>query len=54
MIVFFQKDLDQFQGCVEAIEENSEDAAVFVLIHKMDLVPLEEREQVGIFILHRR
>jgi Ras-related GTP-binding protein A/B len=40
-----QKDLDQFEGCIQAIEENSSEAQVFVLFHKMDLIPADEREQ---------
>lgn len=41
-----EKDLNHFDGCIEAIEQNSNDAQVFVLIHKMDLVPEEERQVV--------
>lgn len=40
-----------FDGCIEAIEQNSSNAKVFVLIHKMDLVPEEQRERVR---SHRR
>eukprot|EP01084_Bolivina_argentea_P288531 495230_1 len=38
------KDLSQYTGVLEAIEENSPDARIFVLIHKMDLVSEEDRE----------
>lgn len=41
-----QKDMAHFDGCIEAIEQNSSNAKVFVLIHKMDLVPEEQRERV--------
>lgn len=41
-----EKDLAHFQGCLEAIEQNSKNAHIFVLIHKMDLVPEESRDQV--------
>lgn len=34
-----------FDGCVEAIEQNSSNAKIFVLIHKMDLVPEDQREK---------
>jgi len=41
-----EKDMNHFDGCLEAIEQNSEHAKVFVLIHKMDLVPEQQRDQV--------
>uniref|UniRef100_K3X489 Ras-related GTP-binding protein n=1 Tax=Globisporangium ultimum (strain ATCC 200006 / CBS 805.95 / DAOM BR144) TaxID=431595 RepID=K3X489_GLOUD len=40
------KDMAHFDGCLEAIDQNSSNAKVFVLIHKMDLVPEEQRERV--------
>jgi Ras-related GTP-binding protein A/B len=39
-----QKDLRFYQSTVEAISQNSPGAKVFVLLHKMDLVPEAERE----------
>lgn len=43
-----EKDLVTFQRCMAAIEENSKDARVFCLVHKMDLIADEdERQQVG-------
>mmetsp|Transcript_8203 Transcript_8203/g.11718 ORF Transcript_8203/g.11718 Transcript_8203/m.11718 type:complete len:427 (+) Transcript_8203:164-1444(+) len=41
-----EKDFDHFAGVLEAIEENSPDARIFVLVHKMDLVAEEERELI--------
>ncbi|RHY93183.1 hypothetical protein DYB37_000413 [Aphanomyces astaci] len=41
-----EKDMNHFDGCLEAIEQNSESAKVFVLIHKMDLVPESQRDAV--------
>mmetsp|Transcript_8416 Transcript_8416/g.12979 ORF Transcript_8416/g.12979 Transcript_8416/m.12979 type:complete len:334 (+) Transcript_8416:155-1156(+) len=41
-----EKDFDHFCGVLEAIEENSPDARIFVLIHKMDLVAEEDREAI--------
>ena len=41
-----EKDFDHFAGVLEAIEENSPDARIFVLVHKMDLVAEEEREMI--------
>lgn len=38
-----QKDLRHYKSSLEAIMENSKEAKVFVLIHKMDLVPEEQR-----------
>jgi len=45
-----EKDFDHFSGVLEAMEENSPDARIFVLVHKMDLVAEEDRE----FILEDR
>jgi Ras-related GTP-binding protein A/B len=41
-----EKDFDHFCGVLEAIEENSPDARVFVLVHKMDLVAEEDRQAI--------
>mmetsp|Transcript_9369 Transcript_9369/g.17629 ORF Transcript_9369/g.17629 Transcript_9369/m.17629 type:complete len:473 (+) Transcript_9369:87-1505(+) len=41
-----EKDFDHFTGVLEAIEENSPDARIFVLVHKMDLVAKEEQEMI--------
>lgn len=41
-----EKDFDHFCGVLEAIEENSPDARIFILVHKMDLVALEDREAI--------
>lgn len=41
-----EKDFDHFAGVLEAMEENSPDARIFVLVHKMDLVAEEERELI--------
>ncbi|RMZ77261.1 hypothetical protein DV738_g4538, partial [Chaetothyriales sp. CBS 135597] len=40
------KDLDTYQAVVEALQEWSPQAWVFVLVHKMDLVQFEHRERV--------
>ena len=42
----FQKDLRYFKSCLDAILENSKDAKIFCLLHKMDLVAEEQREQI--------
>eukprot|EP00753_Platysulcus_tardus_P000962 PLAT10803.3.p1 GENE.PLAT10803.3~~PLAT10803.3.p1 ORF type:complete len:360 (+),score=168.74 PLAT10803.3:145-1224(+) len=41
-----EKDMDYFRRCLEAVAQNSEGAKVFVLVHKMDLVPAASREEV--------
>jgi len=41
-----ETDFDHFRGVLEAIEENSPDARIFVLIHKMDLVSEEDRQAI--------
>lgn len=41
-----QKDFKNYEGCVEAISEMSEDAKIFALIHKMDLIPESSRDEV--------
>ncbi|PRP75016.1 Ras-related GTP-binding protein [Planoprotostelium fungivorum] len=41
-----EKDLHMFKSCLEAIQENSVDAKIFCLIHKMDLIPEDQRQQV--------
>ena len=46
-----RKDFEHFEGVLEAIEENSPDARIFVLIHKMDLVVEEHQRE---FILEER
>ena len=38
-------DITLFVGILDALERCSPDATIFVLIHKMDLIPEEEREQ---------
>jgi Ras-related GTP-binding protein A/B len=40
-----ESDFTLFDGVIEAMEQHSPDASVFVLIHKMDLVPEDERVQ---------
>ncbi len=39
------KDLAYYHDCLEAIMQNSKNAKVFCLIHKMDLIPEEGREK---------
>jgi len=41
-----EKDFEHFCGVLEAIEENSPDARIFILVHKMDLVAQEDREAI--------
>ncbi|KAI0210037.1 Ras-related GTP-binding protein A [Lamellibrachia satsuma] len=41
-----EKDMHYYQSCLEAILQNSPDAQVFCLIHKMDLVQEDQRELI--------
>lgn len=41
-----KKDLTYYHDCLEAIMQNSKAAKVFCLIHKMDLIPEDQRERV--------
>jgi len=40
------KDMAYYKSCVEAIQQNSKDAKIFSLLHKMDLVPEDKREEI--------
>jgi Ras-related GTP-binding protein A/B len=40
-----ENDITLFDGILEALEQNSPDASIFILIHKMDLVSEEDRER---------
>ena len=39
-----EKDFHYYQSCLSSIAENSKDAKVFCLIHKMDLLPEDQQE----------
>jgi Ras-related GTP-binding protein A/B len=41
-----ENDFTLFDGVLEAMEQNSPDASIFVLIHKMDLVAEDDRVRV--------
>lgn len=45
-----EKDMHYYQSCLEAILQNSPDAKVFCLVHKMDLVQEDQRDLVRTFI----
>lgn len=40
-----ENDIILFDGVLEAMEQNSPDASIFILIHKMDLVTVEDKER---------
>lgn len=42
-----EKDMHYYQSCLEAILQNSPDAKVFCLVHKMDLVQEDQRDVVS-------
>ncbi|XP_077621449.1 ras-related GTP-binding protein B-like, partial [Crocuta crocuta] len=39
-----EKDMHYYQSCLEAILQNSPDAKIFCLVHKMDLVQEDQRD----------
>jgi Ras-related GTP-binding protein A/B len=41
-----QRDLRDYRNCLEAILQNSKDAKIFCLLHKMDLVPEDQRDKI--------
>lgn len=41
-----EKDMHYYQSCLEAILQNSPEAKIFCLIHKMDLVQDEQRDMI--------
>lgn len=41
-----EKDMHYYQSCLEAILQNSPEAKVFCLVHKMDLVQEDQRELI--------
>jgi len=41
-----EKDMHYYQTCLEAILQNSPDAKIFCLIHKMDLVQEDQRDTI--------
>lgn len=45
-----EKDMHYYQSCLEAILQNSPDAKVFCLVHKMDLVQEDQRDVVSSMI----
>ena len=41
-----EQDMHYYQSCLEAILQNSPEAKVFCLIHKMDLIHEDQRKMV--------
>ena len=46
-----EKDMHYYQSCLEAILQNSKEAKIFCLMHKMDLIQEDQRDQVTLFSL---
>lgn len=44
-----ERDMHYYQSCLEAILQNSPEAKVFCLIHKMDLIPEDQRSVVSVW-----
>ena len=41
-----QTDMEYYASCLQAVQQNSKNAKVFCLVHKMDLIPEEQRDEV--------
>ena len=41
-----QTDMEYYASCLQAVRQNSKTAKVFCLVHKMDMIPEEQREEV--------
>jgi len=41
-----EKDMHYYQSCLEAILQNSKEAKIFCLVHKMDLIQEDQRDQI--------
>lgn len=41
-----ERDMHYYQSCLEAIIQNSPNAQIFCLIHKMDLIQEDQRDMV--------
>lgn len=42
----YDRDMHYYQSCLEALMQNSPEAKIFCLVHKMDLVPEDQRTMV--------
>lgn len=42
----YDKDMHYYQSCLEALMQNSPEAKIFCLVHKMDLVPEDQRTMI--------
>ena len=40
------KDMEYYASCLSAVKQNSKNAKIFCLVHKMDLIPEEQRDAV--------
>ena len=45
-----EKDIAYYMQCLDALQRHSPDALIYCLVHKMDLVPFSEREEVCFFV----
>ena len=41
-------DLKNYTACKDALNQNSPEAMIFCLVHKMDLIPLDKQAEVSI------
>lgn len=42
----YDRDMHYYQSCLEALMQNSPEAKIFCLVHKMDLVPEDQRTMI--------
>tara|TARA_R110002050_G_scaffold76668_2_gene164018 strand:+ start:541 stop:822 length:282 start_codon:yes stop_codon:yes gene_type:complete len=47
----YKKDMQFYRDAMEALQEHSPEAKIFVLIHKMDLLPEEQGDKVTVNII---
>jgi len=47
-----EKDMHYYQSCLEAILQNSPDAKIFCLVHKMDLIQVDQQDTVSYYLTH--
>ena len=46
----YDRDMLYYQSCLEALMQNSPEAKIFCLVHKMDLVPEDQRTIVRLSV----
>ena len=47
----YDRDMHYYQSCLEALMQYSPKAKIFCLVHKMDLIPEDQRTMVCMFAI---